>query len=147
MQQRFRPLGLSLAILATFLMFGFLPLVPALFIVLLRLQGRTLEPVYPTFWLPPILGVIVIILCVFAWAGRPPRVRLTFLIALLFSALVNGYGALRPDQLKLVSELSGGSLDSVFRGLTLCLLPMQILVFVYTVWYINRAPARAFFDG
>lgn len=146
MQQHFRPLGLSLAILLSFLFFGFWPLVPALFVLLLRLQGRDFTPVYSSFWLPSAAGAGVIILCIFAWLGRPTRVRWIFLGAVLLSAIAGVYSVLRPDQMTFVLEFSGGSLDSVFRSVQLCVLPMQLLALLYTLWYTNRAPAREFFS-
>jgi len=69
-KRRFRPLGLSLAILAVFLTLGFFPLIPALFVVLLKAEGHTIDPGESAFWLPSLVGIVVLVLSVFAWIGR-----------------------------------------------------------------------------
>jgi len=39
----------------------------------------------------------------------------------------------------------GGQIQSALRNVLLCQLPLMVLVPLYVVWYLNRAPARAFF--
>ena len=117
MKRRFRPLGLSLAILAVFLTLGFFPLIPALFVVLLKAEGHTIDPGESAFWLPSLVGIVVLVLSVFAWIGRPPRARSLFLIASVLAMLVTLYA----------------------------LIPIRLLVLLYTLWYLNRAPARTYF--
>ncbi len=147
MPQRFRPLGLTLAILAAFLVYGFLPVLPALFVLLPRLQGHMLMPADSSFWLSALAGLLVMVLCVFAWIGRPSRVRLLLMGVLLAAAAINLYTTLRPSSLQFEIGIGGGSLDSLFHGALLCLLPLQFLVLVYTLWYCSRAPARAFYES
>jgi len=38
-----------------------------------------------------------------------------------------------------------GQARSILRGWLLCQLPALVLVPLYTAWYLNRAPARAFY--
>jgi hypothetical protein len=44
-----------------------------------------------------------------------------------------------------VDPIFGGQVQSDIRRLLLCQLPAMILVPPYGVWYLNRAPARAFY--
>jgi len=145
-KRRFRPLGLSLAILAVFLTLGFFPLIPALFVVLLKAEGHTIDPGESAFWLPSLVGIVVLVLSVFAWIGRPPRARSLFLIASVLAMLVTLYEAIRPARLDFSGGgISGGSLDNAFQSIQLALIPIRLLVLLYTLWYLNRAPARTYF--
>ena len=147
----FRSLGLSLAILAVFFFFGFIPLIPALFVILLRLQGRIFEPVSLAFWLAPALGLLTMVVCVFAWLGRPPYIRILFLACTVLSAALSILFAVRPELLNFIGARAGGisygsSLDGVLRGTLQCLLPLRLFVLAYVLWYVNRPPSRAFYD-
>ncbi len=147
MQRRFRPLGLSLAILAPFFADGFFSLIPTLFVILLSLEGHPLIPTEGAFWLPPLFGVILIVLSIFAWFGRPTWIRGIFLLIVTLATFSNVYEAIRPSQLTFTQTqgISGGTLGNAFQQALLCLAPLRLFILAYTLWYVNRAPARAFF--
>lgn len=151
--RRYRPLGVSIAILATAALYCILPIFPALLIGIVALRrpgdisdlaGQFLGG--PLGWISAVLGLITLLVCVFAWLGRPARSRWT-LIGLVWLAT-----ALRLIQTAqaLAAHSSvgtvGGSGDAVTRSIALCQLPMLILVPLYITWYMNRAPARAFYS-
>jgi hypothetical protein len=151
--RRYRPLGVSIAILATAALYCILPIFPVLLLVIVVLRrpgdlsdlaGQFLGG--PLGWISALIGIITLIVCVFAWIGRPSRSRWT-LIGLVWLAT-----ALRLIQtaqaLSTHSSIGvvGGSGDAVTRSVALCQLPMLILVPLYITWYMNRAPARAFYS-
>ncbi len=144
--RNFRPLGLTLAILAVFVVFGFLPIVPTIFVLMLGAEGHPLAPDDALFWLSPLLGLVVMVLSVFAWIGRPARIRGLFLAASALALAADLYATFRPGVLSFNSGISGGSLDSLFQNALLCLIPVRVLILLYTIWYVNRAPARAYYD-
>jgi len=149
--RRYRPLGVSIAILATAALYCVLPLFPALIILLVALQrpvdiGEMAAQFMggPLGWLSAALGILVLIVCVFAWIGRPARSRWT-LIGLVW--LVTAVRLAQTAQALSVSGgTMGGSSDAVIRSVVLCQLPMLLLVPLYITWYMNRAPARAFYS-
>ncbi len=145
--QRFRPIGLSLAIVGSLLVFGFFPLIPALFVVLLALQGHHLSPEGLEFWAPAVMGILAIGVCAIAWRGRVRWGRIAFLVCTLLALAVNLYATFKPTELRFTSGMGGGSLDGLFRGLVLCLVPIRLLTALYCLWFVSRAPARAFYEG
>ncbi|MCC7448047.1 MAG: hypothetical protein IT324_11565 [Anaerolineae bacterium] len=149
---RYRPLGVSIAILATAALYCLLPIFPVLLLVIVILRrpsdisdlaGQFIGG--PLGWVSALIGIITLVVCVFAWIGRPARSRWT-LIGLVWLAT-----ALRLIQtaqaLSVHSGIGtvGGSGDAVTRSIALCQLPMLIIVPLYITWYMNRAPARAFY--
>src|SRR5579859_4811025 len=91
-----RTIGLWLALLAVFIFFGLIPLIPPLFIGILHLEGHDLIPSDGSFWVPPIVGLCTIVACVFAWFGRPRSSRELFLAVATLAAVVNFYSAAYP---------------------------------------------------
>lgn len=141
-----RTIGLWLALLTVFIFFGLTPLVPPLFIAVLHFEGHTFSPSDGSFWVPPIVGVLTIITCIFAWFGRPRGSRELFLAMATLAAVVNLYAAARPAILiSSGNAFGGGSFDSSLQSIGNCLIPLRILTLLYALWYINRAPARAFY--
>src|SRR5579871_5397864 len=91
--KRYRPLGLSIAILATGFTYGLwpvLPLWPVLMSQIFRPASGAigLELVGGSgIWVGVILGGLIVITCIFAWIGYPRHVRFT-LIALVWVATI-----------------------------------------------------------
>jgi len=146
----YRSLGLSLAIIAVFALYGIVPTLPALLIVIVRVQGRTFQPINGAFWALPIIAIGTMAVCVFAWVGAPRRARVMFIGIVLLGALVNGFATYRTDLLTFVSALDGGvilgnSFDPIFAGALRCLLPIRVALALFVVWYCNRAVVRAFY--
>lgn len=159
-----RTLGVSLAIVLSVFLFTILPLTQLVVLRVLQyrassvqLGGAGSEPIAVgvnfggetnTFLgIQAVLGVIYLIVAVFAWRGRPQSIRLLVVIAVLVLTLFNVWDSLRalftpPD---LTTGLdSGGGLRSALQCARLI---GVLLVPLYTLWYLNRGPARAFFRG
>jgi hypothetical protein len=148
---RYRPLGLTIAILATALGYGIVPLLPIMLVIWTQLTGRSIGADLvnsPGNWIGMALGVLTLIVSVLAWIGRPYGVRLALLVlvwittAFTLFRLLQSLGA-PPDMLGEVGEI-GGSLSGAGTAL-LCQGPILIFVPLYVTWYLNRAPARAFY--
>ncbi len=143
-----------IALLATVALYCILPVFPVLLIVIGALRRSSdinnLTAQFtggPLGWISAALGILTLVVCVFAWIGRPARSRWT-LIGLVWLAtalrLVQTTQALSAHSG--VIGTVGGSGDAVTRSIALCQLPMLILVPLYITWYMNRAPARAFYS-
>ena len=146
-----RPPGVSLAIAACAILFGILPLMEVYF--LQRIAASAEEAfliggleISTWTWLEAIFGAVVLIVCIFAWWGRPPQIRYILMAVILFPTIAN---LLRIVQAMTTDNdpIFGGQGQSAIRSLLNCQLPGLIIVPLYVVWYLNRAPARAFFRG
>jgi hypothetical protein len=94
-----------------------------------------------------VLGVVFLLIAVFAWRGRPAWIRLAMLAAVLLLTLVTiGLSVLpmlaKPDFDQGID--SGADLGRVLLSGRLLL---SIGVAFYVAWYLNRGPARAFYRG
>lgn len=162
-----RPLGLSLAIALSVMLYALLPTVllgyrlfvqdrlsridtPVLF------EGQEYEALASggSFYLSPVELVVqgtAIALFVFAaalaWRGGRSWIRPMFTSVVLVYAGLTAFVALRG----LLAPASAGagvtSLDSLVRQGLCGVLVTTVLIPAYVVWYINRAPARAFYAG
>lgn len=145
---RYRPLGLSLAILATAAGYGLIPLLPVLLVLWTQLTGREigLEMANtPLNWLGVILGALTLVACVLAWIGWPYGIRRALLALVWLSTALLLYrvvGALATPPAA-IGEI-GGSLSGT-ATILLCQGPILVFVPLYVTWYLNRAPARAFY--
>ncbi|MBK9122579.1 MAG: hypothetical protein IPM16_05575 [Chloroflexi bacterium] len=90
---------------------------------------------------------VFLVLAIFAWRGRPRGIRTAFTAAVLLYAGVTAYVTART--LLARSDISAGisSADDLVRQLLCGVLVTTVLIPLYVVWYINRAPARAFYRG
>jgi len=157
-----RPFGLSLAILASAMLFSILPLMQVGTILLLRrrFQGTSLNGVNPaaaggalngipdiSLIIQVILGIIFLVIAVFAWRGRPAWIRFAMLIAVAILAIVTVILSIVP--LVTNPDVNAG-IDSgaaISQTLLSWRLISSVLVAFYVVWYVNRGPARAFYRG
>lgn len=146
-----RPLGLSLAIAATALLYGVVPLLEGYFLWRLSatadeafLIGGTDTDAWVTA--EAIFGGVVLVLCWLTWWGHPPQIRYILITAILIATAINLY---RIGEAWFASEdlIFGGQTQAAVRDALRCQLPAFIVVPLYVIWYINRAPARAFFRG
>jgi hypothetical protein len=162
-----RPFGLTLAILATTLMYSIMPLMQLGFTLLVMNHFQSLDMTMPWNGGDEVLfagadtdlvnlreviiigglGIAFLAVAILAWRGRPSWSR-----HLLF------FGALGLNVVYLLSiasrffqtaDLSQGlsSSDDFFRSAQVGYLIATSLVTLYLVWYMNRAPARAFYRG
>jgi hypothetical protein len=165
-----RPLGLSLAIVASALLFAVLPLLQVGFALSFQARFATLgntefnfpgeDPTEPfasgvsmdgvdTFALLVQGGVSLLFLgvCVLAWIGRPGWIRYVLLAAVLILAVLSLLVLI--IQLNTPPTLEEGltSADDLGRNLRWTEIAFTILIPLYVAWYLNRAPARAFYRG
>ncbi len=90
------------------------------------------------------ISIGFIVVAIFAWRGRPAWMRYLFMLTVLGIA-----GILLFQSFTLFREnnLTGGTGEAFFQFLQNTNILFLILVPVYVVWYLNRAPARAFYRG
>ena len=142
-------MGLTIAILATAVLYGFMPLVEVYF---LRRIDATADDAYllggieidTWTWLEGMVGGIILVVCLLAWWGRPAQIRFVLVGVLLLLTGISLYRIVEAWTSS-VDPIFGGQAQSVMRNVLRCQLPMMIIVPLYVVWYINRAPARAFY--
>ena len=161
MQRPGRTIGLSLAIIASVLMFSILPFAQVAVFLMLREQTRQIEFLTQggaiggdiggvadsILIIQVLMGVVFLIVAFFAWRGKPAAIRW------IFVAVVVGLTALTII-LTLTSLSSAQTLNSGLdssAALTASLLRARLiasaLVSLYVIWYVNRGPARAFYRG
>jgi hypothetical protein len=145
----YRPFGLSLAIFTTAVIYGVLPLAEVY--VLWRMNAAATDAyiiggVEISTWtiLQGLLGGIMLITCSLAWWGRPPQIRFVLVGLLLLLTAANLYRIVE-TWITPADPIFGGQTQAAIRDFLRCQLPIMILVPLYVVWYINRAPARAFY--
>jgi hypothetical protein len=144
-----RPLGLSLAILLTAVLYGLMPLFEIYF--LKRLDATANEAyilggvdISTWTWVQGGIGVFVLIVCGLAWWGRPSQIRFLLVGVLLLMTVINLY-RIGEAWTSRVDPIYGGLAQSAMRNLLRCQFPAMLLAPPYVIWYINRAPARAFY--
>lgn len=137
-----RPVGLTIALLACAVLYGIYPLLEAgLF---LSVNIRTGSNITAEMILTLVTGIIFTLLVILAWRGRPPAIRAVLIGAVVIVALINlaflfGNAAAQASSLELDA---GQQIAETLRPGTLL---AQILIPLYVIWYLNRAPARAYY--
>jgi hypothetical protein len=144
----YRPLGLSLAILATLIGFGLMPLAPLLLLawtaITRRQIGLDILGNNPITFVTMGLGGVIIIACFFAWRGRPYGVRRVLLLCVWLMTALQAYQILFPRGSEGLFGVGGNISGGAFT--LLCLVPVLTLVPLYVTWYLNRYPARQFYN-
>jgi hypothetical protein len=155
-----RPLGLSLAIIISVMLFSILPIGQIIFFLVLRQRFQNMEFLEgggaiggdmhfsdaALLW-QFISGVVFLAIAIFAWRGKPSSMRYVLIAAVLILTTVTIAATL--ISLNSVPDVqsgidSGGSVqDSLLRAR----LVVTALVSLYVMWYVNRGPARAFYRG
>lgn len=151
--RRFRPLGLSIAILSAAGLYGLIPLIPALLVLLAILRGRVFsDPAIlsgtdfsdPVTWINTVLSVGTLVACVLAWRGRPVGSRRILLVLVWLGTVMR---LIVTVQSLTVPQGYPSNISEFFRPVALCQAPLLLIVPLYITWYLNRAPARAFYDS
>lgn len=142
-----RPLGLTIAILSTAFGYGILPLSPFLLVVWASATQRGIGTELfggPPSWAQIAFSAAILITAVLAWVGRPPWSRwlLLALVWLQTMLLVIRFIAALTTPPTLFGV--GGNISG--NGLWVCQAPLIVLIPLYVTWYLNRAPARAFYQ-
>jgi hypothetical protein len=162
-----RTLGLSLAILVSVMWFSLLPMMQAaaIFLVEWRLreaeQGLALDDDLPAFayggefrgvseavlWFQILSGSVFLVIAAAAWRGRPRSIRWIMIAAVLTLTaitLIATAAAISQRPTIYGGIDSGASVSTAFLNARLIL---TVLIPLYVLWYMNRAPARAFYRG
>ena len=143
-----RPLGLTLMLIACFALYVLLPLVSVLFPWFVALQVRPADGDSGARLggggvAQIIYSLVFAAVLLLAWRGRPARIRWAVAgLALLQAAvvLVNGVVVLsQPPPLDSMGELQ--------RNAQPLLMVSALTLGLFVSWYVNRAPAVAFFTG
>ncbi len=144
-----RPPGVTLATAAVALLYGVRPLVEIA--LWSRLDATAEEALLPGgvdittwAWAEGVFGAVMLVLCALTWWGRPAWIRWGLIGAMLTLTAINLARIVQAWGVEL-DPIFGGQLQSTLRSALLCQLPMMVLVPLYVVWFLNRAPARAFF--
>jgi hypothetical protein len=146
-ERRYRPLGMIIAILAVALVYGIFPLVPFFLTALITLEGHYMSGAdLPFSSLDVTVGLLILLICVLAWIGRPRGIRWVLILSVWLATayqLKGVFQATRPGSI--TQGISGGSIAELSQSVLPCLVILLIAIPLYITWYMNRAPARAFY--
>ncbi|HEX2909068.1 MAG TPA: hypothetical protein VHO69_19500 [Phototrophicaceae bacterium] len=160
-----RPLGVSLAIVASLFLFTLLPLLQVGMILVLRQRFVNLdfagEGEQPIFSGADVVGGVpmgqivfqgalslaFLVIAVLAWRGKPGRIRLIFVVGVVLLTAIRFVTVVIQRFSEQNLQLGISSADSIFQSLALGQLAAELLVTLYVMWYMNRGPARAFYRG
>lgn len=162
-----RTVGLALAILVSIMWFSVFPLLQTGIILVLDWRLRQSELALgsagdlPSFavggdfrgvsdaalWFQTLSALVFLVIGVIAWRGRPKSIRWVMMAAVILLTLVTVLTTV--EALGRDASLEGGidSGASVAAALLNARLVVGVLIPLYTLWYMNRAPARAFYRG
>ena len=152
-----RPFGVSLAIVICLLIFVVLPLLEVLFIISVDNMmvfdevGRSginvigMDKFRQQMIWQVALAIGFLILIIIAWIGRPPIIRLIFSGAVGLMGLLTVLAQIIP-RLTATPTVMDSSRD-VNQPILIFYLVITILITLYSVWYLNRWAARAFYRG
>lgn len=93
------------------------------------------------------VSLFFLVSAVMAWRGRPSWSRYLLFGAILFSTAFSGFVILSDMLTPRTLETGVTSADAFFSQARCVQLFFTILVPLYAVWYMNRAPARAFYES
>ncbi len=160
-----RPLGVSLAIIASLFVFSILPLmqVGLLFVVRQHFVDQSPpevagEPVIisggdilgipaETLIFQAVLAFVFLIAAIFAWRGRPSRMRFGLMALVVIYTVIKFVSIVIQTMAVQNLQLGVSSLDSMLHSVSKGEFFTELLVMLYVIWYMNRGPARAFYRG
>jgi hypothetical protein len=164
MQRPPRPFGVTLAILASLILFTFFPLMEVGMLISVRLHFANLkfsdDGTQPfamgadflgipdsKIALQAVIAIVFLIIAFFAWRGRPTVMRYVLMLSCAGLTLYNILNIVVPQLSQQNVDSGASSLDSILSSLSLGQFAIGVLVTLYVVWYLNRGPARAFYRG
>jgi len=144
----YRPLGLTIAILAAAITYGLGPLTFPISIVIVQIRKNDilslmsgLNANIPGWPLDVGVSLVVFASCVLAWRGRPAWGRWA-LIAVVWIAAAEQVITTLQAQAPTTYASSIVDLSRQFRP---CQITLNLLVPAYITWFLNRSPARTFY--
>lgn len=164
MQRPPRPFGVTLAILASLILFTVFPLLQVGMLALVQLHFARVtfaddgtQPMImgadilgvPTsrIILQVVLAIVFLLVAFFAWKGRPPFMRFVLMLSCVGLTLFSVISAVLVQMGQYQQELGASSLDSILGSVAVGQFGLGIVVTLYVIWYLNRGPARAFYRG
>jgi len=164
MQKPGRPLGVTLAIIASVTLFTVFPLMIVAMVVLvnrhfsnLDFAGSGLEPIAmggdflgvspANLAIQTIVSLAFLVIAIFAWRGRPAAIRYVMLVAVVGMTLLSLVTTIIQSMSQPEVAQGISSLNSLSSSLSCGQFALSALVSLYVVWYLNRGPARAFYRG
>jgi len=90
------------------------------------------------------LAFAFLMIAILAWRGKPRIMRHILTWSVVIISAVTLVVAVFPTP---VDGVSGGSFDGLSHLLQPSVLVFYVLLPLYVVWFLNRAPARAFYRG
>lgn len=164
MQRPPRPFGVTLAVIASLILFTCFPLMEVGMLISVRLHFANLKfaddgtqpfAIGADFLgipdskiiLQTVIAIVFLIIAFFAWRGRPKVMRYVLMITCALLTLFNILNIVAGQLSQQNLDAGVSSLDSILNSLSLGQFAVGILVTFYVVWYLNRGPARAFYRG
>lgn len=161
MQKPGRPLGLSIAVITSVMLFSILPFIQVLFYLSIKWRFRDIQFMEgggasgvdiiglsdTTLIVQAVIAILFLIIAILAWRGQPPSMRYIFmgsvvlLTAITIASTILGSGG-QPDIEQIFDPMAALS-NSLVRARMI----VSILIMIYVLWYVNRGPARAFYRG
>ncbi len=147
-----RPLatfGLRLGLMVTFMLLGVAPIIK--FYVAIRLNAGESDVALGVpydIWSQAVgLGSgLTLLATILAWRGRPPAIHWIFQVIVILNMaaiIVEAIVRYNSDCPNCVIQFSQDVINRAFRYL----IPVQIATLIYVLWYINRSPARAYYQN
>jgi len=161
-KQPVRTLGISLAIFLSLVLFTLIPLVQVFFTLYIRSQisesgvlvGGTADAIGGSLGIAAVSNAQLLLrgvpallyvgVAAMAWRGTPPTARYALSGSVVLLWLY--YRTLNFWSSREFSAEGGVSSDVLLQWLRSVDFVISLLVVVYVVWYMNRAPARAFYQ-
>lgn len=163
-----RTLGVSLAILASVMLFSIFPFLQLSMLAIINTRLQSVDMPLPEqddtvaplavggdiggiasagLIIQAAVGVVYLVIAFFAWRGRPAWIRFAMIVTVVIMTGVTI--GLSLSTLITQPELTQGidSGEALRRVLLSGQMLLSILVALYVVWYMNRGPARAYFRG
>ena len=166
-----RPLGVTLAIVTSTVVFSFWPAMLVLLVVTINQRvdqacgdlnsllpeaqaeqfvcgsnfaaGFTIERLLLQIG----ISIAFLLIAFFAWRGRPPVMRFVLMGTVVLLPALTIIASVLPVLNGDSEGASGGSSDWLLSSFQWGHLVTLLLVPLYVIWYLNRGPARAFYRG
>lgn len=152
-----RPFGVALAIFTCFLLFTALPLIEVFFIIsvdsmmVFDTVGRSginiigIDGFRQQMTIQATLAIAFLILLILTWIGRPPFIRIVFSGAVALIGILTVVVQIIPRFIASPTVMDS-SRDFNQPALIIYLI-VTLCITLYTIWYMNRWAARAFYRG
>ncbi len=159
-----RPFGVTLAIIASLVLFTIIPLAEVTMLLMVRLHFSRVTFTNPEdlpfaigtdllgipdsrLILQAVIAIVFLIIAFFAWRGRPAFMRYVLMLSCICLTLYNVLSVFLVQLNQNNFEGGISSLDSILNSLSFGQFAIGLLVSFYVIWYLNRGPARAFYRG